>query len=475
MATFQPDMLATYRSALDNTVQTAAHGQNMRLQDFYRRKGPEFFPGNPTLGELAQIAPDQAFALQASQATAAEAAKKAQLESARRLINGVMSLPESDRPAAYRMAREIAMQYGWDVSGFGEEYDPQRMAVAQVLFNKSDEERTEFERILGTLPEGSPEYNAAVRQYLKLDPPPKAAEKPPAPTKYRYIDPNDPTKGVELTPGWKDTTPGIRIVGPDGTTVETGNPENFEPAQGRELGKVYATTQAGIRTAAMTARDTLRSLDTLGSQLDDPAFYSGIGAETLVQPLKRLGVALNAISPEEAASMETFQAVAGKLVLDMAGGTLGTQISNADREFLERMKPNLSNTPEGNKLLVSILRKVAKREIEVQEFMHGWLKAHPEKKGLIDYEFDMALNEWVEANPLFTTTPATATTEPVPGAAPAAAIKPVPKSDPGYSDAYAARARQIAEGIQKNSAEPLTREQLIEETRRRLADEGWSK
>jgi hypothetical protein len=198
------------------------------------------------------------------------------------------------------------------------------------------------------------------------------------------------------------------------TTVNSGE-KSYDTA----LGKEYADTFIGAQKAGRNAVGQVATLDQMEKLTDDPNFYSGAGAERFVLPVKQI-VAKMGGDPNAAAPMETFRALSSKGVLDTMGGSLGTGFSNADRDFVVSQVPNLGNTPDGNRQLIQIHKKVAQRTQEIAKLARNYAAKNG---GRIDAGFDGALSQWAEQNPIFA--------KPAGTGAPAPAAQPRPSGQQG--------------------------------------------
>lgn len=163
----------------------------------------------------------------------------------------------------------------------------------------------------------------------------------------------------------------------------------------KDFGGIMAKDYGALRDDAKAARGALASLTLMEQAVNDPSFYSGIGNEQIMA-LKRLSAAVG-IDPEGVSSMETFNALNKQAALDVMGGSLGTGFSNADRDFVIEQVPNLRNTPEGNRQLIAIQRKLAERKIEIAGKATDYVQEH----GILDANFEDELAKWAEENPLF--------------------------------------------------------------------------
>lgn len=170
-------------------------------------------------------------------------------------------------------------------------------------------------------------------------------------------------------------------------------------AYGNERNKNLATQMADIETQAGSARDAVSSLDAMESAMGQDGFYSGAGGQSVLA-MKRAAAAMG-MDPEGVSSMETFNALAKQAALASMGGSLGTGFSNADRDFVTGQVPGLENTAEGNKSLIDIQRRIAKRRIEKAARARAYEKEH----GQIDGGFYDELQAWADANPIFVASP----------------------------------------------------------------------
>jgi hypothetical protein len=165
----------------------------------------------------------------------------------------------------------------------------------------------------------------------------------------------------------------------------------------KKLGAADADAFVGYQKAGRGATSALTSLDVLERASQDPNFYSGAGAERFALPLKQVSAAFGG-DPNAAASMETFRAVSSKNALDSMGGSLGAGFSNADRDFVLNQVPTLGNTPEGNKQLIDVNRKIERRKIDVAKLARDYASKN---NGRLDAGFEGVLANYADKNPLF--------------------------------------------------------------------------
>lgn len=234
------------------------------------------------------------------------------------------------------------------------------------------------------------EFTAEQNDLNRLD----AAKRAEA-DRYRMLTPDevkamglDETKRYQVSGDQK-----ITEVGGGGTVVNVDLKGQTKYAEERGAG--FAKDAKAFQDESLSARKALNSLSVMEAAMNDPNFYSGTGAEMMAKA-KKLAAAFG-INPEGVASMETFNAQAKAAALDAMGGSLGTGFSNADRDFVLDQVPTLANSPEGNKRLIEIQKKLNQRKIEIAKRAREYETEH----GQIDNGFYDKTDAWAEANPLF--------------------------------------------------------------------------
>lgn len=188
---------------------------------------------------------------------------------------------------------------------------------------------------------------------------------------------------------------GITITNPDGTTTQIGGGggKAYDNAEQKGL---YETGQT-IAKEGRSATGQLATLSKMKTLLSDDKVYTGIGGDQ-VQQVQRAAVALGLANPDSVKDTESFNAMAKKSVLDLAGGSLGTGFSNGDRDYLDAQVPSIMNTKDGNLQLIDIMEKTAKHKMEIAKFAADYKKSHD---GKLDWQFDDALATWAEDHPVF--------------------------------------------------------------------------
>jgi hypothetical protein len=164
--------------------------------------------------------------------------------------------------------------------------------------------------------------------------------------------------------------------------------------QDTEIAKLSAKDYQTIIGNASKANKEIATIGTL-EKLSEKAF-SGTGAGALLAGAKLLDQA--GIKTEGLTESEVYEKVANTLVLDKSQQMAGA-LSNGDMAFLQNTVPGLNTSKESRKLTFDIGKKLAQREKDVAKLATEFRKANG---GSFDSgEFQIYLDEWKEANPLF--------------------------------------------------------------------------
>jgi len=152
----------------------------------------------------------------------------------------------------------------------------------------------------------------------------------------------------------------------------------------KALGKKDAERVDNAITVRDTAVSTINSLNKLATlpdnQLITGQFATGrVGATNL---LVTLGLAAPSDTNKLVSSQE-YQKVAGDVILQTLGGKLGSGFSNADREFIQGLIPQLETNPAARRQLISFMQnknqEIVKESIRLENYAR-------EKKGLSGFE-----------------------------------------------------------------------------------------
>jgi hypothetical protein len=117
--------------------------------------------------------------------------------------------------------------------------------------------------------------------------------------------------------------------------------------------------------------------------------------------LARLGNSLGLKLDPNLSNKEAAAALSNEIALELRGtgegGGMPGALSDADREFLKSMTPQMASTAEGRKQIIQSRTSVWRREIDVA----GMARKYVKKYGRLDEDFFSQLSEWSSRNPIF--------------------------------------------------------------------------
>jgi hypothetical protein len=155
-----------------------------------------------------------------------------------------------------------------------------------------------------------------------------------------------------------------------------------------EFEKILDKKDADRVDAAMTSRDnsiaSLNSLQRL-NQLDQSALISGAFAANrvgLTNFLNTLGLT-SLKDRDDLAKSENYQKTAGDVILATLGGRLGSGFSNADREFIQSLVPQLNNSPDARKQLIEFMVKKNQTIINEASRLENYARDKKTLKGFV--------------------------------------------------------------------------------------------
>ena len=162
----------------------------------------------------------------------------------------------------------------------------------------------------------------------------------------------------------------------------------------RALMKGMATRYETYQSEADAAEKAMANLNLMGNLVGQDNFYSGPFGNQ-VTAVRRVATLFGA-DPEQVADAETFNKIAKDSALQVMGGSLGVGFSNADRDFVEAMVPNIENTKAGNLKIIEVQIKIQNRKIELARMAEQYAAENGTLKG-----FRAFITEWRQQNPLF--------------------------------------------------------------------------
>lgn len=179
---------------------------------------------------------------------------------------------------------------------------------------------------------------------------------------------------------------GIRLQGDAGKKFEEGQ------------GKFFSDTYADLQKGAMDANTKIAKYDRMNQLLDgvNTGKLTPLGTE-LAAYANSIGINVDTKLGNKQAAMALANEIALQLRNPSGGAGMPGALSDKDREFLMSMTPSLGNTPEGNKLLVEGMRKLARRDQDVAKLARQYVA----KNGQLDNGFYQIVQDYADSNPLF--------------------------------------------------------------------------
>jgi hypothetical protein len=174
---------------------------------------------------------------------------------------------------------------------------------------------------------------------------------------------------------------------------------NMQKGFGEDLTE---TLTANLR-AGRVAGNTLGTVQGMKALIDEGT-RTGFGTETMVQ-LARAGQAFDPnFKVSGVAGAEAFQAFSNSVILPEVK-KLGVNPTDTDLKFIVQGSPSLSNSPQGNLILLDTLELKLQREQDLAKFSNQWLSqnANTVKTNPIiaQTQFNDAFNNYVETSPLY--------------------------------------------------------------------------
>ena len=193
-------------------------------------------------------------------------------------------------------------------------------------------------------------------------------------------------------------------VAAGGGLGQTPSPQQKEYSVSRA--KEFSENMANVNTGAVKARGMITKLGVLEKYYRDPSVVSGKLAGT-ISWMKGLADSFG-IDIKGKKSEDVIEAVTNSMALELRstgeGGGMPGAMSDADRNYLVNMTPNLSKTTEGRNEMIKVYKLMHQRTIDVQR----QAMAYERKHGQLDDGFQAELSRWSAANSLFEQSPAPA-------------------------------------------------------------------
>jgi hypothetical protein len=171
-----------------------------------------------------------------------------------------------------------------------------------------------------------------------------------------------------------------------------------EKEEAKAVGKAAGESFNEIQKSASEANTKISRYDRIGQLLEGVNTGKLTPTATQISALAdSVGIKIDPKLGEKQAAAALSNEIALTLRNPSGGAGMPGALSDRDREFLVSMTPNLSNIPEGNKLLIDTAKKLAKRDQDVARMARDYRQ----RNGSFGPGFYEELQRYSDANPLF--------------------------------------------------------------------------
>ena len=175
----------------------------------------------------------------------------------------------------------------------------------------------------------------------------------------------------------------------------------FESAEEKKRGELFGTELIDINKGSDTAFKNNQNLDLMSELVNLPNIKTGFAGElrtNVASIAKEFGIDTDI---QDLTAAEALKGVSGKVVLDGLSAFKGA-ISDGERKFLVSITPGLTNTIEGNKLLIQIGKRQNQLAIGLAEEANKWSNENGglSKKNTQGLSWGQFKSEWQKNNPV---------------------------------------------------------------------------
>ena len=184
-------------------------------------------------------------------------------------------------------------------------------------------------------------------------------------------------------------------------------PKMFESAEQKAIGEVIGADFANIVERADTALAQNDALDQLEFYITsvNPDDVGGLANWKLETTKFLQAIGLDTNLTEDLPYAEAISSIGGDLVVASLANFKGA-ISDAEREFLQRITPGLGMTQEGSLQLIYLRKKANNRMLDLESLAYAHLN-DPKTEGSFSKRnskgltFDQVKREYIKENPIF--------------------------------------------------------------------------
>jgi hypothetical protein len=159
----------------------------------------------------------------------------------------------------------------------------------------------------------------------------------------------------------------------------------------------YDKAYSSINENGFAAREELPQLKMALQMVNDPSFYSGAGANRVLN-IRKMMVALGLQAEEGADVIQVFRKfAAGNIMSNMKQLRGLGPIRNSEQKILEQANASDSNNPGAIRAVLEVNQRVLQRAVDVHNMAMDYAQQH----GRLDAGFDQQIAKYMEDNPLF--------------------------------------------------------------------------
>jgi hypothetical protein len=185
---------------------------------------------------------------------------------------------------------------------------------------------------------------------------------------------------------------------PAGMSPAAASAQAASAEQQKDIAKNYAGIYNNLQNASMANPAKIAKMERVGNLLE--GFEGGKlskSAMDIASAANSVGIKIDPKLPNKQAA----EALSKEMALDLRSTANGSgmpgSMSDADREYLKSMTPDIGTTAQGRKMIVEAKVALLKRESTVSAMARQYTK----KYGGLNEDFFNQLQAWSERNPIF--------------------------------------------------------------------------
>ena len=193
---------------------------------------------------------------------------------------------------------------------------------------------------------------------------------------------------------------GTKQMSPEGKWVYTDDPSKRGPLVSMSAGEKVkdALKKMGeAEEAAAFAQQLLRSNEFITKMIGDVETGAFTSAKVL---FGRIAASLNLPVPDDLDALIASETATGDIGMALLEAFPG-QISNAEREFVIRIAPGLSQTREGRKLVSEFWKRTAQRRVAKMQIMSEYMQGDPDLYPANKQSFNARWQEYQDMHPVY--------------------------------------------------------------------------